>query len=103
MALLNAKQIKALYDRGENVMRALRESEQQEVNSRTTIQVAYDLQAGSYVDALKDSARRTQQNRYAAAVAEVNTRPISSRGPNGGWCRRGDHIGECGQTSAPAT
>lgn len=71
MALLNAKQIKALYDRGENVMRALRESEQQEVNSRTTIQVAYDLQAGSYVDALKDSARRTQQNRYAAAVAEV--------------------------------
>lgn len=68
MLIPSAKHIKALYDRGENVMQTFRESEVRDVNSREAIQVSYDLQAGSYVEALKDSRRLDQQNRYAGRL-----------------------------------
>lgn len=60
----NLKQIRDAYERGENVTKFLRE-EGSKINSLESIELAYDLQAGSYVGgALKDLSgllRRTKE------------------------------------------
>jgi ubiquinone/menaquinone biosynthesis C-methylase UbiE len=59
----DAREIRALYDRGENVTRWIQDHEEADSNSITAILYSYDAQAGSYVDALKDpAARALKQN-----------------------------------------
>jgi ubiquinone/menaquinone biosynthesis C-methylase UbiE len=54
----DAREIRALYDRGENVTRWIQAHEEADNNSVTAILYSYDAQAGSYVDALKEPAAR---------------------------------------------
>lgn len=56
MAKYDAREIRALYDRGENITRWIQTREGADSNSTTAILYSYDAQAGSYVDALKDPA-----------------------------------------------
>ena len=54
----DAREIRAIYDRGENITRWIQTREGANNNSSTAILYSYDAQAGSYVDALKDPAAR---------------------------------------------
>ena len=68
---LSARELKEAYDRGENVMRLLREREASSVNSARTIEMAYDIQAGAYWAGQKDAAAWAVNDRYTAAIAGV--------------------------------
>jgi ubiquinone/menaquinone biosynthesis C-methylase UbiE/uncharacterized protein YbaR (Trm112 family) len=58
VAKYDAREIRALYDRGENITRWIQVREGADSNSPTAILYSYDTQAGSYVDALRDPAVR---------------------------------------------
>jgi hypothetical protein len=58
MAKYDAREIRALYDRGENVTRWIQSKEGTDRNSTTAILYSYDAQAGSYIDNLKDPSAR---------------------------------------------
>ena len=58
VAKYDAREIRALYDRGENITRWIQAHEGADSNSVTAILYSYDAQAGSYVDALKEPAAR---------------------------------------------
>ena len=65
--------LKAAYDRNENITRVLRDADGLATNTPSAIEIAYDLQAGSYVRALDDPAYREVHERYAEALAAVLT------------------------------
>ena len=54
----DAREIRALYDQGENIANWIQAHEGAEGNAVTAILYSYDAQAGSYVAALKDPAAR---------------------------------------------
>lgn len=56
MAKYDAREIRALYDRGDNITRWVQSQEGTDRNSVTAILYSYDAQAGSYIDNLKGSA-----------------------------------------------
>lgn len=56
MVKYDAREIRALYDRGENITRWIQSREGTDRNSITAILYSYDAQAGSYIDSLKDPA-----------------------------------------------
>ena len=56
MAKYDAREIRALYDRGYNITRWVQSQEGTDRNSVTAILYSYDAQAGSYIDNLKGSA-----------------------------------------------
>ena len=58
MAKYDAREIRALYDRGENVTRWIQSAEGTDGNSTSAILYSYDAQAGSYIDNLKDPSAR---------------------------------------------
>ena len=53
MARYDAREIKALLDRGENIINSVQSREQGDQGSATAILYAYDAQAGSYVEHLR--------------------------------------------------
>jgi hypothetical protein len=54
----DAREIRTLFDRGENIIRWIQSQEGADRNSATAILYSYDAQAGSYVDHLKEPAAR---------------------------------------------
>ena len=69
MAKYDAREIRALYDRGENVTRWIQSKEGTDRNSVTAILYSYDAQAGSYVDNLKDPATRKLKEAFGQELA----------------------------------
>lgn len=57
------------YKRGENITALLRGDEVQ--NSEEMIEVAYDLQTGSYVSALQDESTRLHKQQYGREIASI--------------------------------
>jgi SAM-dependent methyltransferase len=68
---LSIKELKELYSRGVNIMGLFREAGGTAQNSTDAILVAYDLQAGSYVQAAHDPAQSVKREIYAAELAAV--------------------------------
>ncbi|MDZ4288548.1 MAG: class I SAM-dependent methyltransferase [Prosthecobacter sp.] len=67
---LTPKDLKAAYDRGENISALLRSHSGAMANSEDIIQLSYDLQAGSYVAVQNQDPWREILSRYALAVAD---------------------------------
>jgi hypothetical protein len=63
--------LKAAYARNENITRLLRESNGLGTNDQSSILIAYDLQAGSYVRALDEADYCGAHGHYADAIAAV--------------------------------
>lgn len=61
--------LREYYQEGRNIMELLRGGEPGPVTDPAAVLAAYDLQAGSYVEAALDPARRPALLAYAAAVA----------------------------------
>jgi len=64
-------QLKALYDRGVNLMDYLRQSEASDENTWQAILMAYELQAGSYIDIVSDPANQALHQQYAGQLSEI--------------------------------
>ncbi len=71
MSAPSLQDLRELYARNVNIMGWLREVTGQPVNSAETILISYDLQAGSYTEALKKPEHRARLERYAGEIAEV--------------------------------
>ncbi|WP_413432499.1 methyltransferase domain-containing protein [Crateriforma spongiae] len=62
--------LKSLYKRGENISAYLRAERNVPANTREIIEIAYDLQSGSYVEAMRDPKMSEHKNAYAKMIAE---------------------------------
>ncbi len=67
----DAAEIRALFDRGENIIGWIQSREGAQTNSETAILYSYDVQAGSYVAELADEARRQLKDDFGRALAGV--------------------------------
>ncbi|MEM1068859.1 MAG: class I SAM-dependent methyltransferase [Planctomycetota bacterium] len=66
---MHPREIVAAYRRGENLMSLLKNRQSSE-EVEACIEVAYDLQAGSYIDLMNDWAFAKQKHAYAAEIAQ---------------------------------
>lgn len=67
----DAAEIRALFDRGENIIGWIQSREGAQTNSETAILYSYDVQAGSYVAELADEGRRQFKEDFGEALAAV--------------------------------
>ena len=67
--LKELKYIKQIYDRGENVIKFLKNQKAETANSIEAIMVSYDFQAGTYIEDLK--VRSDFINQYSDYLAKV--------------------------------
>ncbi len=65
------RQLKALYERGQNISAFLREAQGSSSNTEAIIEASYDLQTGSYIAALQEPAMARHKEEYTAEVAKV--------------------------------
>jgi ubiquinone/menaquinone biosynthesis C-methylase UbiE len=65
------KQIKELYDQGENVIQLLRSSYGIYHNTPEIIEISYDMQTGSYIEGLADPAMQAFNLKYTQDVAKT--------------------------------
>lgn len=75
--IMNLAEIRERYRRGENITALFRELEGSSHNSLRAIEVAYDMQAGSYVRGLDDPGFADFSSVYTGRVAET----IAALGP----------------------
>ncbi len=71
MAKYDARELRALYDRGENITQWIQAREGADRNSITAILYSYDIQAGSYIDQLQDPAARALKERLGQDLAAL--------------------------------
>ena len=67
---MTPKQLLDAYNRGENITELLRRLEGSDTNNEEIIEIAYDLQAGSYTKAIEDPKIEQHKDRYAAILAD---------------------------------
>ena len=84
MEYQDLKKIKEKYDNGVNITSYIKELEKNENNSLNSIEISYDLQAGSYIDIVKNNPQ--QFNAYCDEISDILSRYIS----------KGDRILDCG-------
>jgi uncharacterized protein YbaR (Trm112 family) len=69
---VSPQELRAAYERGENLMALLRSRGGTAENNERMIELSYDLQAGSYVDILANNEEvRVKKVEYAAHIAAV--------------------------------
>jgi ubiquinone/menaquinone biosynthesis C-methylase UbiE len=69
VAKYDAREIRALYDKGGNVANWVKTREGDNGNSLTSILYSYDMQAGSYIALLKDPAAQAFQQNVGREIA----------------------------------
>jgi len=69
--MLTAQKLKILFDQGENISAILRKEIGVDKNTREIIEIAYDLQSGSYVSAMNDPSMRAHKNEYTQEITKV--------------------------------
>ncbi|MEM7358545.1 MAG: methyltransferase domain-containing protein [Pseudomonadota bacterium] len=65
------RELKALYERGQNITQLLREDYGVQENTREIIEIAYDLQSGSYIAALENSDMAEHKAEYSQQIAKT--------------------------------
>jgi hypothetical protein len=68
---MNPSELKAAYERGENILALLRKAFGSSINTEELIEISYDLQAGSYVRAMQDPVQAAHVDRYAREIARL--------------------------------
>lgn len=66
--MMHPKELLDAYKRGENISEILRKEDQSETNTLEIIEVAYDLQTGSYVSDLDNPDIRELRKNYGATI-----------------------------------
>jgi len=65
------RELKALYQKGENITQFLRKERGIHYNSDEIIEIAYDLQTGSYISALENEGAAIHNRNYTKEIARV--------------------------------
>jgi SAM-dependent methyltransferase len=61
----------ALYAQGKNISEILRKEKRIHYNNEEIIELAYDLQTGSYINAMKDEAMTKHKEEFTAEIAKT--------------------------------
>lgn len=77
---MHPRDLKAAFDRGENITSLLRREAASETNTEEIIETAYDLQAGSYIASLSEPSFFRHKEEYGRTIASV----VRSLIPRGG-------------------
>jgi SAM-dependent methyltransferase len=65
------RQLQEMYAQGQNITAFLRDEQGLEADTRDIIEIAYDLQAGSYIASMDNDERVLHKNAYAQAIADT--------------------------------
>jgi hypothetical protein len=68
---MNPTELKAAYERGENISAILRKSFGSLINTEELIEISYDLQVGSYIGAMRNPVHAAHVDRYAHEIARL--------------------------------
>lgn len=68
---MHPRELKQAFVRGENITGLLRLADDSDVNTEDIIETAYDLQTGSYIEAIKHPVYLKHKQQYGDAIAEV--------------------------------
>lgn len=77
---MHPSELKAAFERGENITDLLRRENKSDINTEEIIETAYDLQTGSYVAALHDPSFLDFKVKYGEAIADVLTGLVTDGG-----------------------
>ena len=77
---MHPSELKAAFQRGENITNLLRREAASETNTEEIIETAYDLQAGSYIASLNEPSFFLHKEEYGRTIASV----VKSLIPEGG-------------------
>lgn len=86
--MITPLELKLMYERGENLSAALRKQAETTGNTEEIIEWSYDIQAGSYIQALQQADNASHNDNYTAEL----TRVLTSLGPAQSICEAG--VGE---------
>jgi len=79
--MITPLEIKKLYAKGENISALMRKELGVKQNTPRIIEVSYDMQSGSYIDAMKSEVMVAHKKAYTAEIARVisslMTNPVS--------------------------
>jgi hypothetical protein len=64
ISIMHPRDLKAAFDRGENITSLLRREAASETNTEEIIETAYDLQAGSYIASLSEPSFFRHKEEY---------------------------------------
>jgi hypothetical protein len=84
MEYQDLKKLKEKYDNGVNITNYINEFERNQNNSLNSIEISYDLQAGSYINYVESNPQ--QFNEYCDEISDILARYVS----------KGDRILDCG-------
>src|SRR2546430_1681077 len=65
------RELRALYEAGENISDFLRRERGSDYNDEDLIEISYDLQAGTYITAMEDESMARHKKEYTAEIARV--------------------------------
>lgn len=65
------RELKHLYEEGRNISEYLREQEHLDRNTAEVIEIAYELQTGSYIKSMADEEFAARKAQYSAEIARV--------------------------------
>lgn len=68
--MLTPRELLRAYENGQNISALLRESQGEKRNTEDIIEVAYDLQTGSYIAGMGDARMARHKSEYTARIAE---------------------------------
>lgn len=64
------RELKEFYNQGKNIMALIKADEDSSINTTDSIEIAYDLQSGSYIKALEDQAFANVNKQHTEAIAK---------------------------------
>jgi SAM-dependent methyltransferase len=67
--MTSLRELKSLYEQGQNITEFLRQERNTPSNTPEIIEIAYDLQTGSYINAMSDPAMAKHKLEYSISIA----------------------------------
>lgn len=69
--MIKPAKLKSLYQNGKNITEILRKEKSLQNNIEEIIEISYDLQTGSYIQALKNPAFKIHKEKFTSALANI--------------------------------
>jgi ubiquinone/menaquinone biosynthesis C-methylase UbiE/uncharacterized protein YbaR (Trm112 family) len=69
--MISPRQLQLLYEQGKNITEILRDEKGLQINSTEIIEIAYDLQAGSYIAGMNNPENAVQRRHYSTEIART--------------------------------
>ena len=69
--MITPRELKKLYDQGQNIISLLRQEFGASKNTPEIIEISYDMQTGSYIEAMKNEDMAQHKEEYTEEIAKV--------------------------------